>query len=354
MFTSGSTSLKPRRRGRPLIVSAGYIILACVVALGTLVTLSKLFQAEPPRQTIPVTVATAEWLPYIGPDLENDGPVGEILTDVFRNMGYDVTFTYSNWEAAELEALNGPSIGMAPVVAAPGRLENGEYSDSLLDFSYVLFGKDDGLLPAWEGASDTLDGARVARISGYQYWDELDNSGAQFTDFSTSLEAFNALQQGEVDLVAEGRIAGETILASSEFTDDATRYRVLNSPANFASNTQGLHLYVSDRTESLNLLHQFNDALNSYQNSAKYRQTLTQLTGETQSLNLRSDGSAPMLLDLENRRPIGQTPSGTTGVLISWPQNGANDDLVTLKLTNGPYAGRIVLVTMKDVEIVNE
>ncbi|HCT9179544.1 TPA: ABC transporter substrate-binding protein [Corynebacterium aurimucosum] len=325
------------------------LILVALVLATTVIVFSQ-FRATPPKKITNATISAAEWDPYIGPNLRNDGPVAEMIRDIFRMQGIQVSFSYSDWASAEREVLDNVSIGVAPVVDAPHRKEYGSYSDPILSFSYVLFGKQGNSIK--EKTKNDLSDIRIGRISGYQYWDELDNSGASFSTFNDGYEAFNALANDQVDLVAEGSIAGNTILESPTFEDSADLYEIVELDPNLSSDTRGLHLFMNSSNESKLLMSQFNEGLRKYKQTTTYKTHLKEVADADTQVSLSTgDNRAVEVYSAQNEMLIGRTPRCTEGILRHWPSS--DGEMAEVKITSGPFSGRIAKIHIDNLEVIN-
>lgn len=328
------------------------VTVALFVAVGVLAVFT-IVRTDPPERSVPVAISTSEWLPYISPELPDNGPIAVMLNEVLGRAGYTPEFTFTTWPLAERDVRNGATIGMAPVIISAERDEFALYTEPLLEFRYTLFGKKGALLESIPQRTE-LEGVRVARIAGYQYWDELDESGATFVDHPSSLSAFEALQNGEVELVAEGSIAGNAVLRSAEFGDDATSYGEADPETSLSSSAQGLHLLLRDTPEGRRLQQEFDAALTDFRTTEDYQRTLSSLTDSDDLVTLSSnEGGAIELFDTDHRS-AGVTPSGTSAVVHAWPKGQLErGSMVSVKLLSGPYTGRVLGVRLEDVEMAD-
>ena len=327
------------------------ILLAIIFGLVIYVIATQL-RAAPPQQKTPVTISTAEWSPYIGPELENNGPLAEIITDVLQRSGYQPHFEFTNWEPAEADVKNGATLAMGPVIDVDYRHEFGIYSDELMRFEYVLFGKTGGTFNELH-KEQSLDGAKVAKIKGYKYWDALDDSGARFETFPTSLEAFKALARGEVDLVAEGKLAGQTVLRSEDFSYSADNFSILDNGHSFNSNARGLHLFFGASQESENIVQSVNETLKEYKDSAEYQSRIDEITNQKDYARLKApDGSAVRMKLKGQDNSDEMVISNSQVIILDQPSLGA-EPTVPVKVLNGPSAGLVGEVSINDVELDN-
>lgn len=335
-----------RRSGAPWAIAV--VAVALVITLGVVFTV---IRTDPPDRSQPVQISTSEWLPYISPDLPDSGPVAALLAEVLGRMGYRPEYVFSTWPIAEQEVTGGATIGMAPVVVSEARDSFALYSDPLLEFRYTLMGRKGEVLDSLSHRTD-LSGIRVGRIAGYQYWDELDDSGATFTEYPSSLAAFEAVRTGEIDVVAEGSLAGQAVLESADFDDDASLYGEAEPSSALTSSTQGLYLLMKDTPEGRRLQSQFNTALSQVRSTPEYAQITAPLESTSQPVVLTAaQGGSVRLFDAQGA-PAGATPSGTSAVVAAWPGPSPNGStLIEVKVLDGPLKGRLLAARLDDMEI---
>lgn len=342
--------MKKRTSTRSRIPSVLIGVVAILGAFIVLYVMTTQLRAAPPKQKTPITISTAEWSPYIGPQLEDNGPWAKIISDVFQQIGYQPKFDFSTWDIAEEDVKTGASLAVGPVVDADYRNDFGVYSDEVMRFEYVLFGKKGPQLTRL-GKGSNLEGAKVAKIEGYKYWSALEGSGAQFESFPTSVDAFNALARGDVDLVAEGKLAGEAVLRGRDFRYSAEDFEVLSNSEPFNSNIRGLHLFVSDLPESREILELFNEALKEYKDTSEYRDNVSAINSSKTYANLNAPHGKAITIELQDNQKKLQVPRKSKVLVLDWPRPGENRDWASVKVLNGPDSGIVGRVSVDDVEL---
>jgi hypothetical protein len=228
-----------------------------------------------------------------------------------------------------------------------------------MTFEYVLF--DDrtaGGLPRVEQPSDLGD-HRVGTIAGYDYWDEFESNASDIVEYDNSLEAFEALHRGDVDLVAEGLVSGLATVDSGQFSGSSTDIEPLRRNE-LTSSRESLHLVAARNVNGQELIDQFNTELERFKESDDYARLVASMqTPPRSSVVLTSPSRRSALVQLYRKdgAPRAVTPSGTDALVLSWPETAstvqeAADQLVTVKVTSGPQAGRVLLVSYGAVELV--
>ncbi|MFW6599201.1 substrate-binding periplasmic protein [Propionibacteriaceae bacterium Y2011] len=349
----------PTRRRRPFLGGRGNLLLVAAAVLVTVAVVIAGMRLSPTRPPRPILLATGSWAPYVSPDLPDGGPVAQIVALAMAKEGYRAEVQFTTWELALARTTQGQTFGAFPLVASQARDADFLRSDPLVEFEYVLFHDTSRPTPQVTRAEDLAD-LRVAKITGYDYWPELDRAVGEYVPYASSAEAFLALSRGEVDLVPEGRRAGEALLRSATLDVDATRFAQLPGDQPWLRSTQGLHLYVAKDSEAAELLAGFNRSLAELRSTAEYRDLVDALeppvAGEEVDLIGVGD-QAPRLVD-ESGATIAVLPRGTRATVLEWPTGtgrGAPGDgtlWVRVKVTSGPGSGRVGLVDLAGVELV--
>lgn len=346
MRTSSARTRRSQARRWERVLLAGVVILALVATVA-------MIRMKPPEQARTITISAAAWDPYIGPELAENGPVAQLLTDVLREIGYTPVFEFSSWSFAEQDVRSGTSVAMAPVIETTRRTSFGGHSEPLLDFRYEMFGKH-GSTPANIASRTDLHGIRVARIDGYQFWDAMNDSGASFVDYPSARAAFEALDSGDVDLVIEGEETGRALLSGPEIAVNASGIFEVGLASPLASPTLGLHLFVGARGDSAAFLESFDRALQRYRKTEEYQLIIASIGADEELVEIEPANGKPLAVRDAKGDVVATTPRGTRAVVLAWPSETAAAATVRVKLLDGPAVGRIVSVPVSDVRIVHD
>lgn len=328
--------------------------------LATLAVIIAGIRLSPTRPDRPITIATAEWAPYVSDDLPHSGPIAHIVQLTLAQQGYRATVDFSTWNLALSRAGQGQAFAAFPMVASAERDAEFLRSDPLMEFEYVLFHDTTRPLPDL-GEATALADLNVARIAGYDYWPELDEASGDYVEYDTSEAAFLALEAGDVDLVPEGRLAGEALLLSPDVALDAARFVPVDGDEPWLHSTQGLHLLVADDGAGAALIKDFNESLARVKRTPEYRAAIASLTsprGNHEVRVARTEGSLPLLVD-EDGVAIAMLPVGTRAAVLTWPDSvgsgvtSAGPLRAEVKVTSGPARGRVGFVDLARIELVD-
>lgn len=345
---------RPWRRYLVPVAGVGLCAVAVALVLSTVST-------TPVQPAKPVIVLSGSWAPYVDPDLPGGGPVNILLGDVLERIGYAPTTSFTSWSRAEEKVRQQEALGAFPFVGSARRQDTFEVSAPIMDFQYVMFA---GRTAAGADIRDAADlrAYKIGFIKGYDYWPELHRAVDEFTEFDTSLEAFEALAAGTIDLLPEGLAPGRAVLRSPGFLGDAGAITQLDAKGNdLLASTQSLHFIMPRRKGSAALMARFDAALSRLQGQDEFRSIVASLDGEQVDDAVLRPARPGQLIDLVD--PSSDTtlvtPSGTSVRVTAWPDEysvgftgKAPDDLrVEVKLLTGPLQGRVLLARAVDVQL---
>ncbi|WP_369371423.1 substrate-binding periplasmic protein [Promicromonospora sp. Populi] len=336
------------------------IILAVVVIATTIIVIG--IRTAPPGPAKPVVISTSEWAPYVDPSAQSGGPVTEVVTEVLRRAGYQPEIRYTSWSLVESGVESGTSAAAFPLVTSASRSERFIASEPLVQFEYVLFYDRRAGEPEITTEED-LSTLRVGAVAGYDYWPEIDRAVSDWVEFDSTLSGFEALASGEIDVLAEGRVAGQALAAGPQFSGDAADIDYIRADSPLVRSAQGLHLMVARTDEAATFVDAFNRELVEFQQTEEYQELLGGLDGSVAALvelePFTSDGLVE-LLD-ERGRTILLAPRGTGATVLDWPAEFTNaaapesePPLVQVKITTGPATGRVVFVDSRAITIGGE
>ncbi|RLP93396.1 hypothetical protein EAD89_06205 [Micromonospora sp. BL4] len=340
-----SVRLKPLRSWAPALVLLGAVVAATgIVAVG--------LRNSPTAPSRAVLVSSGAWAPFVGPDLPDGGPVTQLVVELLSRSGYSPEVRYTSWALAEEKVSSGASIGAFPLVGSEPRRNKFLLSDPLIDFEYVLFYNRRSGEPKISSAGD-LGALRVGGIAGYDYWDELESAVPEFVEFGSTLEGFRALADGRIDLLAEGLLSGQAVLADPSFAGDAGDFGHLQGDSPLVHSVQGLHFMMADTDEAASVMAKLNAMLTKMRQSQEYEDIVAELEpSASREVTLTPVAASGLveLLDQGGKRVL-LAPKGTRAQVLAWPEAFVETAgpppaqvLVKVKITNGPAQGRVLHV----------
>lgn len=323
------------------------MLFAAICILSILVSVL-ILRLQPPRATQSVSVLTSDWEPYVNATAERGGIVGDMVVSVLGGSGYRGEVSFDTWESGLRKVDQGTAFGIFPMVKSASRIDAFEFSDPLLDFRYVLFKRSEAETPQAVLGGD-LRGARVGRISGYDYWPELDSSGADFETYPSTFAGFQALQDGEIDFLAESDLVGNATLMSEKFVGDSGEFAIVSGSNPALSSVDSVHFVIRKSDLSQDVMARFNQSLAQYKETERYREQMEMLRGEPDHVVLSGD-TLVEVLDATHQ-VIGTVPPGVSARVLQWPQVLDAEEPIHIKMIDGPLAGRLGYVKLSDVEV---
>ncbi len=325
------------------MLSRTVLVLLCICSLLGSVLLLRL---EPPKAYKTVEIVTSDWAPYVDPSQDKGGPVGEMVSAVLDRKGFKSQVVFSSWESGLEKVENGSSFAVFPMVKSEDRLEKYVYSDPLVEFRYVLFHRSGVKVPSKIKTGD-FSGYKIGKIAGYDYWQELDNSGAEFMTFSSTIKGFEALAEGEIDFLAESELVGESTLGSVQFEGDASQFDFLKGANPALSSSDHVHFLMRKNSSSANFIEEFNTVLSEFKQTERYEEIVRSLANQKDNVTISSN--EPVTIKDPSGKKFAEVIPGTQAQVLKWPGTLERGERVRVKLTNGPLAGRTGFVPFESL-----
>lgn len=119
-------------------------------------------------------IAVGDWPPYLSEKLKHNGIIGHLLSDIFKEAGYDVTLTFFPWPRAYSLAKIGKQNMTGVWMHKPERESDFYYSDPVLNEKFVFFHLKTTHFD-WQSLDD-LRGISIGGGSEYSYGTAFDNA----------------------------------------------------------------------------------------------------------------------------------------------------------------------------------
>jgi polar amino acid transport system substrate-binding protein len=167
-----------------------------------------------------VNLVTVDYAPFYGPTLPNEGPITEIVTAAFKNVGYQVNVKYVPWARAVADAKAGKADGLHGAWFSKEREEWFVYSDKLPGNEIVLF-KRKGTEPEAFIGYDDLQPYKIGVVRGYVNPPEFDAADLRTEEANSDKLNLTKLAKGRVDLILIDRAIAKYMLANelAEYKD---------------------------------------------------------------------------------------------------------------------------------------
>lgn len=246
-------------------------VLSKLVPLLFLSQLSTHTVAEPVLETLqPLSVSAGEWPPFLGEKLPGQGSAALLISDLFAQAGYRVSFHFLPWARAYHDTAAGRYDATAIWMFAAPRLNDYLYSDAVLEEQFVLFHLKKQPL-VWQTLAD-LKNLQLGGGLGYSYGPAFDqalaNGELTVTRVNTTEQNFRRLIAGRIDAFAEEIQVGYHVLQSlpADVAEQITHH-----PTPLLRN-QSFLLFPKQTAASEKLKTAFNQQLAIMKKSGRYPQ----------------------------------------------------------------------------------
>ncbi|MEY1557605.1 substrate-binding periplasmic protein [Yoonia sp. R2331] len=158
-----------------------------------------------------LVVATGEYSPYTGEQLENGGFVNETVAEIAKNAGYEPDFRFMPWrrglEAVRRGTFHASSFWYFSEERNADFIHVGPVSSERL----VFFHRTDRTLPDWQDLSD-LSGLRIGAVPEFTYtpelWELAENGTLTVVTAPTDEANLKKLMSGRIDLFPMSEMNG--------------------------------------------------------------------------------------------------------------------------------------------------
>lgn len=174
-----------------------------------------------------LTIATGEYPPHTGAELEGYGTASQVVTAVLEEAGFRAEYSFLPWKRALEEARQGRYPATSWWAFSEERTGDFIHVGPVLESPIVFFRMKDTEAPDWTELPD-LAGMRIGAVPGYTYtaefW-ELAEDGTLDVHLAPSDEAnIRKLLAGRIDLYPIGRAVGWSLL--EKILPEAERERI--------------------------------------------------------------------------------------------------------------------------------
>ena len=158
-----------------------------------------------------VVFFTVDYPPYYGSNLENDGPVTEIVAEAYRRVGYEIEVNYMPWARAYQEAKAGNADGLLGAWYSEEREKSFIFSDPLPGNEVVLFKQKDAKPEKFTSYAE-LQPYRIGIVRGYRNPPEFDAANLKTEKANSDKINLTKLAKGRVDLILVDRALANHII----------------------------------------------------------------------------------------------------------------------------------------------
>ncbi|MCG4451852.1 transporter substrate-binding domain-containing protein [Pseudomonas sp. MMS21-TM103] len=245
-----------------------------------------------------LNISVGDWPPYLSADLKHNGVIAHLISDLFADEGYSVSFHFLPWPRAYAATAAGRFAASAIWMHKNEREADFLYSAPILDEQFVFFHLKNFPFD-WQSPYD-LTGMTLGGGLGYSYgakFDEfLDTGNVRMERVSSDMQNFEKLLKNRVALYPQEINVGYAALHNHFSPADIAKITHHRKPllSNFS------YLLLPRRLEgSQELRERFNRRLQQYRDSGRYQQYFRDLQQGKyqqtpgQTLDSEADSAAP-------------------------------------------------------------
>lgn len=215
-------------------------------------------------------IGVGDWPPFLDSSLPHQGVIAHLISDVFAEDGYQVSFHFRPWARVYLEASTGKRDATAVWMHNPEREKDFYYSQPVLKESFVFFHIKDRPFD-WKTLAD-LAGMKLGGGLSYSYGPDFDAALANGVFSQERMESdkqnFQRLLLGRIDVFPEELNVGyhsmRRDLLPSEYQ------KITHHPKPFLNNDSFL-LFPRRSSDSLKLMEIFNNRLKIFREDGRYQ-----------------------------------------------------------------------------------
>lgn len=216
-----------------------------------------------------ITLVTGEWTPYTSQNLEGNGFITEIISEVFKEMGGRAEYKFYPWRRCYHLVKKGRVWGGFPYSYTEDRAKEVMFSDDVGESKTVFFYYKKKKEYAYE-TLDSLKPFKIGGIVGYFYEEAFKKAGLQVDYAPDELSAISKLAAGRMELLPLNELVGWYFIRKS-FSDKMGDFGKLEK----AYSTDQLKVIVSkEYPGSSELLEQFNKTLKIVKSGDRYEAIL--------------------------------------------------------------------------------
>jgi polar amino acid transport system substrate-binding protein len=242
-------------------------------------------------ELLPLTISVGDWPPYLSTELKHNGVVAHLVSDLFADEGYRVSYQFLPWPRAYAAAAVGKFDATAVWMHKGEREADFLFSAPLLDEQFVFFHLKS--LPFDWKAFDDLTGMTLGGGLEYSYGPDFDaflkRDKVKMERVSSDVQNFEKLLRERVVLYPQEMQVGYASLRRHFSAED--RAKITHHPKPLLTNLSYLMLPKS-LVSSPALLERFNRRLQSYRDSGRYQRYFDDLQQGKYEADEPADGAA--------------------------------------------------------------
>ncbi len=159
-----------------------------------------------------INLSSADYLPFYGENLIEQGPVTKIVTEAFAAVGHEVNINFYPWERAETLASECKVDGMFPPWDKPKRRVWGLFSDAIPPANELVYYRHKSNTQVLSDLKSNKSNITVGIVNGYVYSDAFLNSGMKLYEVQSDLNNLRKLARQRIDLIIIDKVRAEYLI----------------------------------------------------------------------------------------------------------------------------------------------
>lgn len=218
----------------------------------------------------PIPLATGEWPPYTGAELDGGGVAVELVRAVFAAMGRAADIRFYPWRRSEAYVRHGLAWATFPYAITEARRADYFFSDPLFESRGVFFYYGQKMASFEFTELNDLRPYTIGVAAGYWYEELFLDAGLTVDQSLDDLAGLKKLQARRIDLYPADQLVGLWLIAN-HFAPDQQHFGIVERPLRTNQNA----LMVSKSyPHSRALLREFNAALQRVRKEGLYRRIM--------------------------------------------------------------------------------
>lgn len=176
-----------------------------------------------------INLSSADYLPFYGKNLVEQGPVTKIVTEAFAAVGHEVNINFYPWVRAETLASECKVDGMFPPWDKPKRRVWGLFSDAIPPANELVYYHHKDNTQVLSDLKFNKSNIIVGIVNGYVYPDAFLNSGMKLYEVPSDLNNLRKLARQRIDLIIIDKVRAEYLIKTQLEEHERTQISQLDA-----------------------------------------------------------------------------------------------------------------------------
>ena len=248
-----------------------------------------------------VTIAIGDWSPYVSPQKPFLGILPHIVSAAYELQGISTEYQFTDWHRAYEQVKSADVPVSIAWVYDTERAKEMYFSEPISHITLSFFHRA-SMNFTWKKIDD-LKPYKIGYVKDYSYGDKfnvaVERKQLVATQYDDPIKAFQALQQGEIDLLPSDKVVGQDIL--NDLNSETSSSIIFDEhPLHITP----VHMIASlDNEEGMAWVDRFNQGVNKLKQSGRYRNIISSsnLIDSIAQLSFLTEENAPLNYQVNGR-----------------------------------------------------